>query len=104
MYKTWGTNLLSDRSIYGEISSAQGVIDQLTTEAAKIIGMQDSLGSIQAGKLADFAIFDENPLECEVKLIPRLHASMTVLNGEIIYDAEAENDIELYNLMMSQQL
>ena len=104
VYKTWGTNLLSDRSIYGEISSAQGVIDQLTTEAAKIIGMQDSLGSIQAGKLADFAIFDENPLECEVKLIPRLHASMTVLNGEIVYDADAENDMELYNLMMSQQL
>lgn len=101
--KTWGTNLLSDRSIYGEISSAEGIIDQLTTEAAKIIGMQDSLGSIQAGKLADFAIFDENPLECEIKLIPRLHASMTVLNGEIVYDAEAENDMELYNLMMSQQ-
>lgn len=101
--KTWGTNLLSDRSIYGEIPSAEGIIDQLTTEAAKIIGMQDSLGSIQAGKLADFAIFDENPLECEIKLIPRLHASMTVLNGEIAYDAEAENDMELYNLMMSQQ-
>ena len=101
--KTWGTNLLSDRSIYGEISSAQGVIDQLTTEAAKIIGMQNSLGSIQSGKLADFVIFDENPLDCEVMLIPRLHASMTVLNGEIVYDSNAENDMEFYNLMMSQQ-
>lgn len=101
--KTWGTNLLSDRSIYGHMSSAEEVIDQLTVEAAKIIGMQDSLGSIEAGKLADFAIFDENPLDCEVKLIPRLHASMTVLAGEIVYDAENENDMEMFNLMMSQQ-
>ncbi len=101
--KTWGTNLLSDRSIYGHMSSAEEVIDQLTVEAAKIIGMQDSLGSIEAGKLADFAIFDENPLDCEVKLIPRLHASMTVLAGKIVYDAENENDMEMFNLMMSQQ-
>lgn len=101
--KTWGTNLLSDRSIYGQSSTAEEVIDQLTTEAAKLIGMQDALGSIEAGKLADFAIFDENPLECEVKLIPRLHTSMTVLGGEIVYDAESENDMEMYDLMMSQQ-
>lgn len=101
--KTWGTNLSADRSIYGKMTSSQEVIDQLTVEAAKILGMSETLGSIEAGKLADFAIFDENPLDCELKLIHRLHACMTVLGGEIVYDVDAENDMELYELMMSQQ-
>ena len=100
---TCGTNLLADRSIYSHAGSAEEVIDCLTLEAARIIGMEESLGSIKAGMLADFAIFDENPFDCEVKLIPRLHTSMTVLGGNIVYDAENENDMEMFNLMMSQQ-
>lgn len=101
--KTWGTNLSADRSIYGKMTSSQEVIDQLTLEAARILGMSESLGSIETGKLADFAIFDENPLDCELKLIHRLHACMTVLGGEIVYDVDAENDMQMYDLMMSQQ-
>ena len=82
---------------------AEDVINELTINAARIIGVQDSLGSIKSGMLADFAIFDENPLDCEIKLIPRLHACMTVLSGNIVYDAENENDMEMFTLMMSQQ-
>ena len=100
---TCGTNLLADRSIYANAASAEEVIDRLTLEAARIIGMQDRLGAIKAGMLADFAIFEENPLDCEIKLIPRLHACMTVLGGNIVYDAESENDMEMFDLMMSQQ-
>ena len=100
---TCGTNLLSDRSIYSHAASAEDVINELTINAARIIGVQDSLGSIKSGMLADFAIFDENPLDCEIKLIPRLHACMTVLSGNIVYDAENENDMEMFTLMMSQQ-
>lgn len=98
-----GTNLLADRSIYSHAASAEEVIDQLTVEAARIIGMEESLGRIKAGMFADFAVFDENPFDCEVKLIQRLHASMTVLGGTIVYDAETENDMEMFNLMLSQQ-
>ena len=100
---TCGTNLLADRSIYSCAASGREVIDELTLEAARIIGMQDRLGAIKSGMLADFAVFDENPLDCEVKLIPRLHACMTVLGGNIVYDAESESDMEMFDLMMSQQ-
>lgn len=103
VYKTWGTNPLADRSVYGHIGTATEVIDELTTQAARIIGKEDELGSIMAGKYADFAIFDENPLDCEVKTISRLHASMTVLNGEIVYDAESENEMEMWDMMTGQQ-
>lgn len=103
VYKTWGTNALADRSIYGHIGTATEIVDELTTQAAKIIGMEEELGAIKAGMLADFAIFDENPLEADVKTVQRLHAAMTVLGGEIVYDVDQENEDEMMNLLMSQQ-
>lgn len=103
-FKTWGTNVLSPGSLTGSVSSVQEAIDHLTVDAAQVVGMADKLGSIEPGKLADFAIFDENLFDLDLKLLPRAHASLTVLGGEIVYDAEAENDMEMYNLMSSQQL
>ena len=66
--------------------------------------MSEKLGTIEPGKLADMAVFDENLFDLSLNLLPRVHTSMTVLAGEVVYDAEAENDMELYNLMASQQL
>ena len=103
-FTTWGTNVLSPGSLTGSVSSVTEAIDQLTLEAAEAIGMSSRLGTIQEGKLADMAVFDENLFDLDLKLLPRIHASMTVLNGEIVYDADGENDMEMYNLMASQQL
>ena len=50
------------------ISSAKSVaeaVDMLTLEAAHKLGLGDGFGSIEAGKHADFVIFDENPLEAK---------------------------------------
>ena len=101
---TWGTNLFASSSVCANVSTMSEVIDQLTVDAARILGMVDELGSIEKGKLADLAVFDENPFDCQVKLFPRLHTSMTILGGEVVHDAELENDIEMYNLMQSQQI
>ncbi|MBQ6900369.1 MAG: amidohydrolase family protein [Firmicutes bacterium] len=103
-FRTWGTNVFAPGSLTGSVNSTEEAIDHLTVVAAEVIGMGDQLGSIEGGKLADFVIFDENPLEQDLKILPRLHASMTVLGGEIVYDAEAENDMEMYNLLASQHL
>ncbi len=103
-FKTWGTNVLAAGSLSGNVNSTEEAIDHLTITAAEVIGMKNQLGSIESGKLADFAIFDENPLELDVNVLPKVHAAITVLGGEIVYDAEAENDMEMYNLMASQQL
>jgi len=103
-FKTWGTNVFAPGSLTGSVNSTEEAIDHLTVVAAEVIGMGDQLGSIEGGKLADFVIFDENPLEQDLKILPRLHATMTVLGGEIVYDAEAENDMEMYNLLASQHL
>ena len=103
-FSTWGTNVFSPGSLTGSVSSVEEAIDHLTVDAASVVGMSEKLGSIETGKLADMAVFDENLFDLSLKLLPRIHASMTVLGGEIVYDAEDENDMELYNLMASQQL
>ena len=103
-FKTWGTNVFSPGSLTGSVSSVEEAIDHLTVDAAAVIGMSEKLGSLEPGRLADMAVFDENLFDLDLKLLPRIHASITVLGGEIVYDADAENDIEMYNLMASQQL
>ena len=103
-FKTWGTNVFSPGSLTGSVTSVEEAIDHLTVDAATVVGMSEKLGSLEPGKLADMAIFDENLFDLDLKLLPRIHASITVLGGEIVYDADAENDMEMYNLMASQQL
>lgn len=103
-FKTWGTNVFSPGSLTGSVTSVEEAIDHLTVDAAAVVGMSEKLGSLEPGKLADMAIFDENLFDLDLKLLPRIHASITVLGGEIVYDADAENDMEMYNLMASQQL
>ena len=84
--------------------TSEELIDLLTAEAAALTGTEQFIGTIRKGKFADMAVFDENLFDLDLKLLPRIHASITVLGGEIVYDADAENDIEMYNLMASQQL
>ncbi len=103
-FRTWGTNVFSPGSLTGSVASVEEAMDHLTVDAAAVVGMADRLGSLEAGKLADMAVFDENLFELDLKLLPRVHAAMTILGGEVVYDADAENDIEMYNLMASQQL
>ena len=103
-FKTWGSDVFASGSLSNGKLTIEEAIDHLTTGAAKVIGMEDSLGAVESGKLADFAIFDENLLELDPEMLSRVHASMTVVGGEIVYDVEAENDMELYTMMASQQL
>ena len=54
----------------------------ITTNAARICGVADRMGSIEAGKDADFAIFDGNPMEVFTNTL------LTVIDGKIVYRNE----------------
>lgn len=57
----------------------------ITIEAAKICGVADRVGSLEAGKDGDVVIFDGNPLEVSTKAI------CTIMDGKIVYyDEETE--------------
>jgi predicted amidohydrolase YtcJ len=69
-------------------------------ETAAIIGMEDVLGSVEKGKYADFTIFSEDVFSLRPGEFSRLCADMTVVNGEVVHDVDAENDEFLLDMMI----
>jgi len=60
-----------------------------TRNGAEYIGMDEHLGSIEPGKLADFIILDENPLE---RIENTDSLDMTVTNG-VVYDSTSMDQL-----------
>lgn len=86
VHTTWQTNWQAGHPVAAECVSVEEAIEEMTTRAAKIIGMESQLGRIEKGRLADFTIFVENPLDKTLADFSHMHAAMTVLSGEIVYD------------------
>jgi imidazolonepropionase-like amidohydrolase len=66
------------------LSNAE-IIEAATMENARFFRIEDQLGSIEAGKLADLILLDENPLE-DIRAMERIRRVM--LNGRWV---ESEN-------------
>ena len=47
------------------------------------MGWEDEIGSIRAGKRADFAVFDEDPAEVPVSRLGSVRVRGTVFEGEL---------------------
>ncbi len=62
--------------------SMEGGLGAMTIHAAEICGVADRVGSLEAGKDADLAIFSGNPMEIFTRTL------YTVINGEIVYEGE----------------
>ncbi len=60
-----------------------------TINGAEYIGMQDDIGSLKAGKLADLIILDKNPLD-NIRNTETI--SHTMINGHL-YDASTMNEV-----------
>ncbi len=64
-----------------------------TINPAQTLGLDDWLGSIEAGKLADIIVMDKNPLE---NIYNTESIRFTMVNGRL-YDAETMNETGNYN-------
>jgi imidazolonepropionase-like amidohydrolase len=54
----------------------------ITLDAAKILGIDDARGSIEAGKVADLVLYDGDPFEHAT------HVIYTIQEGRVVYDRE----------------
>lgn len=56
-----------------------------TLEAAKVLGIEKEVGSLETGKLADFVVLESNHLKIDPKKIKVIKNVATVMNGKLIY-------------------
>ena len=100
---TWPTDYLNE-SVFSHCRSVSDAIDQLTVKAAEIIGRSEDLGSIEQGKIADFTVFEENPLDTDLEVFSKMHAALTVIDSQIAYDVDEECIEEMCDILLSMRL
>lgn len=62
--------------------------------AAHQLFLEDEIGSLEVGKYADIAVWDKNLYEVPVEELKDLDCLMTLVNGEIVYEA-SESPVRL---------
>lgn len=63
-----------------------GALRAITAGAARILGVDHRVGTLQAGKDADIAIFSGNPLETATCTL------YTLVNGQVVYDRARDGE------------
>ena len=76
----------------GQAISLEQAIEAYTLGAAKCMGFDwpGKVGSIEAGKLADFIVLDRNLFEIPVETIKDTLVDRTVVGGKVVFDRDLE--------------
>ncbi len=65
------------------VFSAKDIVKIMTENTAALIGRSSDLGTLEAGKIADFAVFNGNPLDDVENL---LDVALVVKDGQVVVD------------------
>ena len=71
--------LCAGRAVFNGLSEFDA-LKAITINAAKHIGIEDRVGSIEAGKDADFVLTGENPFAVDT------HILYTIIDGNVVYE------------------
>ncbi len=71
--------------ILDETVSREAALRAYTRNNAYILFREDHLGSLEAGKLADFAVLDRDYMTVPAEELKDLRSVMTVVGGEVVY-------------------
>ena len=58
-----------------------------TRDNSWFLRMEDKIGSIEPGKLADLAVLDRDYFTVPDAEIKQIRSVMTIVNGKVVYDA-----------------
>jgi predicted amidohydrolase YtcJ len=70
-------------------------LKMVTINAAKTLGIEDKVGSIEPGKKADFTVLDQNPLKTHKALLRDIEVLATVVGGKVIKTSDIKTDYSL---------
>ena len=82
------------RSIRGEVLGTSEAVDPWTAlsfytlRAAEHCFMEDRVGSLEVGKYGDLAVWDRNPLTCDVEKLVDLTCLKTYVEGRLVFSRE----------------
>jgi predicted amidohydrolase YtcJ len=65
--------------------SREDALRMMTVDAAWLNHEEDRKGSIEPGKLGDFAMLSDNLLTCEEEQIRNIHSLLTVVGGSVVH-------------------
>ncbi|TDA93912.1 amidohydrolase family protein, partial [Halomonas marinisediminis] len=88
LFMMWGAmdrKCIFSGNVYGEEEclTAEQALHAVTLGAAYLMGHEHMKGSIEIGKLADFAILDQNPLDVAKEDVKDIKVHATMLGGDI---------------------
>jgi predicted amidohydrolase YtcJ len=73
-----------------EAVSASDAMKMITINAAYTLGVEDKVGTIEAGKFADFAVLDDDPQTVPALKIKDVPIFATVLGGKVVLVSETK--------------
>jgi predicted amidohydrolase YtcJ len=73
-----------------EAVTAMDAMKMITVDAAYTLGVEDKVGSIEAGKFADFTVLDNDPLTVPAAKIKDVAVYATVLGGKVTTVSETK--------------
>jgi predicted amidohydrolase YtcJ len=83
---------------YGKIVQPQeavapmDAIRMFTIWAARAGFIENSRGSIEPGKLADFVVLSGDPLTASKDALPKIEVDLTILDGKVVYERTAKEN------------
>jgi len=86
-YASTGKNALGQLINDGEQISREQAVRLYTRENAWFLNMEDKLGSIETGKLADLAVLNDDYLKVSDEGLKRIGSVLTLVNGNVVYDS-----------------
>ncbi|MDN2480208.1 amidohydrolase [Vibrio agarivorans] len=94
LFMMWGAmnrQCVFSGKVYGEDEclTAEQALHAVTKGAAYLMEKEHMIGSIEVGKLADFAVLEQNPLEVDKQAVKDIKVHATVLGGEVTVHAES---------------
>jgi len=82
--------LAGDRLDEGECLTPQEVLTLYTRDAARVLDMDDGIGSLEMGKRADLIVVDRDVLACSSSELASTRVELTMVDGRIVYRRRSE--------------
>jgi predicted amidohydrolase YtcJ len=91
-YATTGRNSFGAQVNAGQQLTRQEALKLFTVKNAWFLRMEDRIGSIEKGKLADLAVLDRDYFRVRDEDIKKIRSVLTVVDGKIVHESDGRDD------------